>query len=257
MSIISNLPSQHLFAMKKYTLLPVIAIFLLSLVSGCDQDPEPVTVEKRAYVRFFNSFGDAAVNLRFRTYGETRFLTDRLMPRTSWPQGGYTSLLTRYTGEGPIEGLDSVYFDVEHYDADTLMIKDYRESLPEGSYSTLYVVDSVGKLIMAITRDQFDRPTGNSSAYRFINLYPFYNSVGLESSNAADSLDFSFNSLEFLGHSGFREVPSGRRTLSAIRTQGQITVDSVSQVKLDAGGVYVFVLMDVNGIPVLDYERIN
>ncbi|MEM9983675.1 MAG: hypothetical protein AAF804_01140 [Bacteroidota bacterium] len=236
----------------------LIAILLgLFVLQACDQEPAPKPpVQERSEVRFFNALDEPPVNVRFRTYGETRFLTDRLMPYTSWPEGGYVSLLTRFNDTDTTSLVDNVFFDIVHYLEDTLLIDGYREVLPKGSLASFYLVDSLGKLIMAKTSDQFDKPTGERAAYRFINLYPFFNGITLESSVVSDSLDFKFSN-GFLGHSGFINVESGRRTLKAINNSSQTVIDSLSRVDLKPGAVYVFYVLSRNGFPVLEYERVN
>ncbi len=241
---------------RPYGVLVAVLIGLFVL-QACDQEPAPKPpAQDRSEVRFFNALDEPPVNVRMRTYGETRFLTDRLMPYSSWPEGGYVSLLTRFNDRDTTSSVDSVLFDIVHYLEDTLLIDGYRESLPKGSLASFYLVDSLGKLIMAKTSDQFEKPVGQRSAYRFINLYPFFNGITLESSLPSDSLDFRFSN-GFLGHSGFIDVESGRRTLKALNNSSQTVIDSVSQVDLKPGAVYVFYVLSRNGFPVLEYERVN
>lgn len=244
--------------MKPSTWLCLWLLLIAAFWLGCEPAsfPQP-PAQERSQIRFFNALNAPPVNVQLRTYGETRFLTDRLMPRTSWPEGGYTSLLSRFNEFDTTAAVDIVQIDIEDYEGDTLLIEGYRENLPKGSFSTFFLVDSLGKPILTKIGDDFEKPRGARATYRFINLYPFFSSMDVRSSNAADSLNFSFNTLEFLGYSGFQEVDAGRRTLTAYNTRSQTAVDSVSQVSLEAGGVYVFFVLSLNGFPVMDYERIN
>ena len=93
--------------MKNSFLLLTICLALIGMLNSCEQEaPTTPPTQQRAQVRFFNAYQDAPVNIRLQTYGETRFLTDRLMPFSSWPEGGYTLLLTR-NESGQTDGIDS------------------------------------------------------------------------------------------------------------------------------------------------------
>ena len=244
--------------MKKIFLLPVAVLLLLLGWSGCQTEPADIfTRQERSHIRFFNAYENDAVNIRLETFGQTRFLTDRLRPFRSWPQGSYLSLIPRLTSrDTSLQSRDSLRFDVTAYGIDTLLIEDYEETLSRGTFASFYVVDSMGKPIMIKTNDQFGPLQRGQAAYRFINLYPLFNTVELRSSNRDDGLDFTF-SLEYLGYSGFKTVEAGRRSWLAINQRTNATIDSLSRVHLEAGGVYVVYLLNQNGLPLFDYERVN
>lgn len=226
---------------------------LISIVACTQQEtfPEP-PAQRRTNIRVFNGYASTPVDFRLNTFGgEVRFLVDRLTFGNSWPEGGYASLLTRRSDSAASLGVDSIAMDVAAYDLDTLLIEQYPENLPPETFASFYVVDSLGKAVMVKSSDDFIQPAGGQAAYRFINLYPQLNQVSFES----DVDELGFLPQTFLNYTPFASVSSGTRNVSVINNLTGNTIQSMT-VDLKSQGVYVFYLLNQNGIPVFSYERI-
>ena len=212
----------------------------------------PTPEARRTNLRVFNAYFRDPVDFRLHTFGgEIRFLVERLTFGQAWPRGGYADLVTR-RGDTATSAADSIALDVIAYQVDTLLVDKYPENLPPETFASFYVVDSAGKALMVKTSDDFVQPAGGQAAYRFINLYPQLNSVSFESSR--DTLGFL--PFTFLNYSSFVSVSSGKRTLEVINNNSGAAFATLEDVELKSGGVYVFYLLNNNGIPEFGYERV-
>jgi hypothetical protein len=238
--------------MNRFLLLCGLGLLLSGTAcNNADSFPE-VPAQKRTNIRLFNGYFRSPVDVRLNTFGgEVRFLVNRLTYAHSWPEGGYADLLTR-RGDVETSGADSIALDVVAYNIDTFLIEKYPENLPPETFASFYVVDSIGKPVMVKTSDDFIRPGAGQATYRFINLYPQLNSVSFESS--LDTL--GFDRFTFLNYSSFASVSSGVRTMRVINDSSGGTIATLEDVDLLSGGVYVFYLLNRNGIPEFNYERV-
>ncbi|GAB4427422.1 MAG: hypothetical protein OHK0039_45720 [Bacteroidia bacterium] len=229
----------------------MLAIVLALYLTGCQEDPIGPSQERvRTYLRVLNAYSKlpGGVDVRFRSYGESRIVADGVRFREGWPTTGYASLLTfleadtsELRSRGTIEVLD-------HSTKEVIYIQEFFFT-PE-TQTTLAVVDSFGKPLVVKTIDLPKAFTPGTVNVRFMNLSSALRSVSLRS--ADDSIDI--DRLNFLNYSSFELHLADVYTFYFINDLTGYKIDSITSLNLSARKSYSFYLTQTNGFPVPGYE---
>lgn len=232
-----------------------LLIGTMFFVFSC-KDPsfEPLPPKERTFLHVLNLYDglNAGVDLRLRTFDETRIIKEGLKFTQAWPPSGYASLLTSVNPDSA-NGESGVFMDVVDHNTKDLVVPARTMKLAAETYATICLIDSFGKPLLVKTIDNLDPVPNGYANIRFMNLNSALLSVSLVSKN--DSL--KIEKLNFLNYSGFEPIETGVHTLYFVNDFSGDRVDSIKNIELKAGKTYSTFLSNQGGAPKGGYEVLD
>ncbi|MDX1906809.1 MAG: hypothetical protein SF053_07215 [Bacteroidia bacterium] len=211
-------------------------------LGGCEPAVSPVQPRQRTYFHFLHAHAGAGpLDVELETYDEKRTVASRLQFGTSWPAGGYASLLVDATSDTVIKPGDIQLRLLSHPDREEVVSPRQLELRAE-KYASYCLIDSFGKSLLIWAVDNFEVPPAGRCNVRFMNLCSYYRSVTLESKD--DTLQIS--RMAFLNLSSFKTYTTGYRTFYFINDLAGALIDSVNVV-LSPGKTYNLYLTQSDG----------
>jgi len=193
----------------KNAFLVLFAGFILLL--ACEP-PEfaPVPRRERTYLHILNANPTlTGVDVEFRTFDESSLIAQNLGFPRSWPTTGYASLLTgAHPDSLKSDSLRVVFMDVYKPNTTDSLLPTRLLNLSREGRSTICLIDSFGKPLLVKTVDNYQRPKGDSSNVRFLNLNSNTLSVTLETKDS----ELEIERLNFLNYSSFSRIGAGIHT---------------------------------------------
>lgn len=234
--------------------LAVIASALL-LSAGCGRESFPPLKQSRTFLHLLNA-NDATngVDIYLKSFESDVILAPRLGYMTSWPAGGYASMLTNI----PVDSADAERQRVSIRAVSRLtnaeVVEPERFRLSPDVRSTIILIDSLGKPKFVKTIDIFQTPPDSSANVRFMNINYGHISASLRSSDGRILID----RLNFLNYSRFFPAKPGRYTFEFVDDITRRVVFSLPNVQIEGGHTYSFYFTQRNssipmgGVEVLD-----
>lgn len=213
------------------------------LFQACDQTPEITPPRERSYLSVIHAFDEIqSIDIDLESFSETKTVASAVQFNSSWPKGGYASLLSE-VGSGPQDtGV-------------VIILKDWRSkeqispkrvlSLYPGGRTTVGIIDSFGKADLVQIQDDFDTPDPGKSNLRFMNLCHLYPAVDMIS--ADDSI--RIEKINYLLASKFTQYPSGKTTIYLKHSFTGEKIDSLTNFTLAARKTYNIYLTQDGNLP--------
>lgn len=171
---------------------------------------DPIPPRERTYLHLLNANPILpGIDVEFRTYDETSLIAQNLGFAKSWPTTGYASLLTgAHPDSLATDSLRIVFMDVYLPNTTDSIIPTRSLNLSREGRSTICLIDSFGKPLLVKTVDNYERPKGDTSNVRFLNL----NFNALSVTLVTKDSNFKIERLNFLNYSSFSRMGAGVHT---------------------------------------------
>ncbi|MEM6805786.1 MAG: hypothetical protein AAF696_30585 [Bacteroidota bacterium] len=218
-----------------------LLLFLGVLLFWACEPPgfDPVPPRERTYLHVLNANPQlSGVDVEFRTFDEANLIAQNLRFARSWPTTGYASLLTGAkpdSATGP-DSLRIVFMDVYQPNTTDSIVPTRALNLSIDGRSTICLIDSFGKPLLVKTVDNYDRPKGDTSNVRFLNLNFNALSVTLETKQTGLQIE----RLNFLNYSSFSRMPAGVYTFYYKDDFTGRILDSISNFEIEPRHTYSF-----------------
>jgi hypothetical protein len=238
----------------KISVLTVFVLVMIGLTACQPEEFKPIPEKERTYFHILNAYsGFRGIDIKLLSFDEKRWIVDDLRFMESWPETGYSSLLTAPDPDS-VDGRDGVTFQVYEHTTKTALVTDLSLVLPANTYTTFCLIDSFGKPLLVKTVDNIRKVEDPSNALiRFMNLS--YRTLSVSMKTTDDSVNI--DELNYLNYSVLAEFPAGKRTFVFINDLTGNVIDSVSGLDVKPGKAYSFYLTEGFNGPTADYEILD
>ncbi len=230
-----------MFKNKKFTwmLAPVLALSLVFIGCDDDDDENPVAGSPEARVLVIHASPNApAVDV----------LVDNAVALDSvvFPQN--STYLTVPAGSRNIK---------VNVDANNATVIDSNLTVTDGGNFSVFAVDSVSKVRLAVFADDLTAPASGNAHLRFIHLSPNAPAVNITDNNG--NIVSGFGNVAFTQNTGFQPLPAGTYNLQVRdAATNSATVLTLNNVQLQNGKIYtVWASGFLNGSPALGAQIIE
>ncbi len=231
---------------------------LFASLAGCKDVPFEDVPRSRSYLHIINTYADAGdVDFFVESFESEGVFASRLGFLSTWPKGGYASLITHSGFEGTLGDPEIFLTVVERGTAREVLPREGIHLTPD-IHSTIALIDSFGKSKIVKTVDVLTEVPDTAAHVRFMNLNYTMESVSMVNDTAAHDVEFfRIPQLNFLNYSSFEVATPGTQTFTFVDDRSNIIVATIKDVTLEAGKIYNFVLTQKGGAPRAIYETLS
>ncbi len=212
-------------------------VFSMALLS-CQklEDPADNPANGKAYLKFIHANSLApALDLYSQYYNQTSKIGSQITYKNSLPQIGY--MILQSTNKPSPSGVGTYWIHTRPSLTSDTFHKPLPIFLANGSYYTIFNIDSSGTPKLAIFNDAFQKPDSGLSSIRFFNGK--FESGNLVLSNGINQT----HSVGFMEISNFINIPSGTYDFVLKDNDGNI-LSSINNYTLKNQAVYTFYFSD-------------
>ncbi|WNJ16032.1 hypothetical protein [Pontibacter sp. G13] len=226
------------------------ALICFGMCWGCSETPVARPEPEYAYLNLLNAYDQAedGIDIRLSTFGATRQMASELSVLSSWPGDGHTAITL------PEDTAGDLYMLLYDSDADTLLHdtvyldRGVYDLTPDEAFS-MTLVSEQGRASLVKIEDGLLELSGNTSAYRFLNLAQSFSSVSLVSSREGVTVPRK----GFLTYSSFDTLSAQSYNFYFVDDFTNQKIDSISNLDLQPRQHYSFFLTMVDGVPTGSY----